>query len=683
MSVLRVLAVFLVIADAPLAFAQSPSSMFQLFNGLVGTAIAQATLAEWRKLPPETLQCVDQRLRQDGQSIQTAIRQGIRPDDPRLASARVACRTDIGLSPSFDCSRANQPDERTICTHPELGHLDTQVVAAYNYVRAVKGEQIARALALPLLRSRHSCGSSVDCIRATQLNAIRIFRENGAPIDLPSEQSKTASIYSVDGFAIGGDVSQNVAYTEYTCKPSQQFMSFTACERNQDETVSRGKFTSTYNLLHGQDGEVAYISRLLQPAWFSGDEAKDDIRRQAKKYHEQPAHFQVMPANSAGLNGILATWGDLALRPLSDDQKNGLLGGQKESLGLVVDYLGSPIRSMQSGLPVYEVIGTEGFLYAASWDGSGVGTLKFFAAAPTKLNVAVIPTRVDVGVVKAEELKTRFEQLLKKAKLGDLDAALALSDAYMNGDGVERSPSSAIQWLKASADKGDARAMTKLALQMVTENGISRERADALKLLKSAADKNNSEAAFELGKLYDRGGDGVAADAAQAFNWFEKAASLGSEPAKARVEEGRAATEAARSVRNKLEDRLSSLKAENLRQRVFDQSVTLASANERMTYNDLAKIRTSIEGASRLIAEIDDLDRTTKLADSLVVQVEDELKKITSDDALIGQLQLNIRDVKSAISSQDLSKLQSSLATLSNLFKTNTARLRAMEFHSL
>jgi TPR repeat protein len=679
----RVIAVLVLIAEGPLASAQSASSMFQLFNGLVGTAITQAALTEWRRLRPEELQCVDQRLRQNGQSIQGAIRQGITPDDPRVAGVRLACRTGVALtSPTFDCGRASLPDERTICTHPELAHLDTLVAAGYNYIRAVKGEQTARALGLPVLRSRRLCDSSVDCIREIQLSAIRTYRENGAPIELPGEQQNVPSIYSIDGFAVGGNVSQVGAYSEYTCKPSAQFASFNACERKQDEVVARGNFTSTYHLLHGQDGRMAYISRLLEPAWFSGQEAKEDISRQAKKYREQPQLVQLMPANTAGLSGMLATWGDLALRSLSDDEIHALLEGQKISLGLLVDYLGNSIRSLQLGLPVYEATGTEGFVYAASWNASGVGTLNFLAAAPSKLNMAVIAAGIDVKTVKAQELKTKFGVLADKARSGDVDAVLALSDAYMNGDGVEKNSANAIHWLKISADKGDPRALTKLALNMMTGNGIAKDPDAALKLLKSAADKNDAVAAFELGNLYDRG-DVVAADAIQAFNWFEKASSLGSETANARIEEGRAAAEAARSVRNKLEDRLGSIKAENLRQRVFDQAVTLASANEHMTYTDLAKIRTSTQTANRLVTELEDLDRATKLADSLAAQVQDELKKITSDDPLVNQLQLNIQDVRSAIGSQDLSNLQSSMATLSSLFKANTARLRAMEFHAL
>ena len=80
------------------ASAQSASGIINLFNGLVGTAITQATIGEWRKVRTDELQCIDQRLRQGGFSIEGAIRQGIMPDDPRLASVRLDCRADVGLN---------------------------------------------------------------------------------------------------------------------------------------------------------------------------------------------------------------------------------------------------------------------------------------------------------------------------------------------------------------------------------------------------------------------------------------------------------------------------------------------------------------------------------------------------------------------------------------------------------
>ena len=115
-------------------------------------------------------------------------------------------------------------------------------------------------------------------------------------------------------------------------------------------------------------------------------------------------------------------------------------------------------------------------------------------------------------------------------------------------------------------------------------------------------------------------------DLAEAFKWFEKGASLGSTSAKARIEEGKATAGTARAARIKLEDRLSSIRTEDLRRRVFDQSVALSSANAHMSYSDLGKMRASTETANRLIVELEDLDRISKLADSLIKEIEDELK---------------------------------------------------------
>jgi TPR repeat protein/uncharacterized protein len=663
--------------------AQSPSNIINLFNGVIGTAITQAAIAEWRKLRPDEVQCVDQRLRQGGSSIEVAIRQGIMPNDPRLMPVRRECRIDVAqTSPSFDCSRASLPDERTICSNPELARLDRIMVAGYNYVRIAKGEQAAKELGTQLLRYRRLCGANVDCFREAQLRAIKVYHENGAPAELPIEpvQQQFASIYSVDGFALGSNAFRGGGYNEYSCKPSGQFASFTACEHKKDETVARGKFTSIYNLVHAQDGRVAYVSRLLDPAWFSADEAKDDIARLAKKYRQQPSLLQI-PDNKEGLKGTIAVWGDLVLRPLPNDRKQALLNGRDVKVGLLVDYLGNTIRSMQLGLPVYEIAGNLGFVWAASWNGSGVGILKFLAADPSNLDGAIVATRVDANAVKAQELKSKFEELAQKAKSGDADAALALSDAYMNGSGVEKNSAEAIHWLKILADKGDVRALTRLASMMLKGDGVPKDADSALQLLKTAADKNNAEAAFTLANMYDRG-EVIPADSTEAFKWFEKAASLGSAPAKARIEEGEAVAEAARAVRIKLEDRLSSIKAKDLRQRVFDQSLVLSSANAHMSYADLVRVRAYTGTADRLVSDLEELDRISKLADGLIKEVEAELEKITSDAPLITQLRQGISDVQSAINSQQLEKLQSEMGNLDRLHKANLARLHSMEFET-
>jgi hypothetical protein len=193
------------------------------------------------------------------------------------------------------------------------------------------------------------------------------------------------------------------------------------------------------------------------------------------------------------------------LQPLSDDRKVALLDGRDVKVGLLVDYLDNTVRSLQLGLPIYEVTGNSGFVWAASWNGSGVGVLRFFTAGASMLKGAIVATRIDVRAEQAQELKSKYEELLNKARSGDDNAALALSAAYMNANGVEKNPAEAIKWLKSLANKGDARAETKLASMLLEGTGAPKDENTALQLFKSAADKNNAEAAYALGNIYDRG----------------------------------------------------------------------------------------------------------------------------------------------------------------------------------
>lgn len=77
-------------------------------------AIAQANLAEWRKLPRDELTCLDRNFRQNGFTLQYVIQQGIRPDDPRISSPREVCRTTTAEpnrdSPTYYVANTLPPD---------------------------------------------------------------------------------------------------------------------------------------------------------------------------------------------------------------------------------------------------------------------------------------------------------------------------------------------------------------------------------------------------------------------------------------------------------------------------------------------------------------------------------------------------------------------------------------------
>ena len=60
-------------------------------------AVAQSEIAnlaesEWKKLPQTELACVNQRLRERGDSVQSLAQRGILPFDPRVADVQSQCR---------------------------------------------------------------------------------------------------------------------------------------------------------------------------------------------------------------------------------------------------------------------------------------------------------------------------------------------------------------------------------------------------------------------------------------------------------------------------------------------------------------------------------------------------------------------------------------------------------------
>jgi hypothetical protein len=300
--------------------AQSGSDIINIFGGLVQTAISQAIQAEWRKLPPAEISCIDEDLRQRGTSIGQLAQQGFSPNDARLADVRRFCRGSVAQNP------------------PNLA-------------------------------------SSPGVI----------------------------SIYAVDGLSLGAKVNfESSIYRQYQCSPSEQFDGFSWCARKVPESSKRGPFTSSYSILHSRDGTVSYVNRFLEPAWFSGNEANEDIARLAKKYGAQP-NVMAMPQRE-GVQGLMASWGAVTLLPLDADNVAQLAQGRDIRAGLMVDFLGNFRRSAQLGLPIYRLAGGAGFVWAANWDQGGRGTLRFFAVDASTLSGPVQPqVQANIGASSVAE----------------------------------------------------------------------------------------------------------------------------------------------------------------------------------------------------------------------------------------------------------------------------------------
>jgi len=201
------------------------------------------------------------------------------------------------------------------------------------------------------------------------------------------------SVYAVGGVALGAKVqSGSSAYREYKCAPSDQFDGFTWCQKTRNSQERRGRFTTTYSILHSADGAAVYVNRYQEPAFFGAREAKDDIQRYSHKIGEPP-RIARMPHRAGFPNGILASWGKVELEPLDDDNIKELAEGRRPiTKGYFIDFIGDFARSAREGLPVYRLSGGAGFVWVASYGQKGRGTLRFLAVDASAISPQLVAT---------------------------------------------------------------------------------------------------------------------------------------------------------------------------------------------------------------------------------------------------------------------------------------------------
>jgi len=87
-------------------------------------------------------------------------------------------------TPSFNCSKAQAPDERAICSDDRLAELDRAAAEGYRQARQ-KDSTDARDIAKETLAGRQACGADKLCILDQQVKAIGGFVDLGATVRVP------------------------------------------------------------------------------------------------------------------------------------------------------------------------------------------------------------------------------------------------------------------------------------------------------------------------------------------------------------------------------------------------------------------------------------------------------------------------------------------------------------------
>lgn len=105
-----------------------------------------------------------------------------------------------------------------------------------------------------------------------------------------------------------------------------------------------------------------------------------------------------------------------------------------------------------------------------------------------------------------------------------------LGQALQVGQGTQKDPAAAIEWLRKAADKNDAIAQESLADAYVSGDGVPQSMAEAFIWYRRAADQKSPSARRQLGLML-LNGTGVARDPAGAFEHFKQSAQDGDAPA--------------------------------------------------------------------------------------------------------------------------------------------------------
>jgi hypothetical protein len=197
--------------------------------------------------------------------------------------------------------------------------------------------------------------------------------------------------YGVDGLTLSSKVAFGTpAYRQYQCIPSQKFDGFVWCTKTIGNKEARGRFKAWFSILHARDGAVVYVNRYQEPAYWSANEVADDIQRYSRNIGEEP-HIIQLPVRPGQPKGTLATWGKVVLEPIVGDELR-LLGEDKPlKKGIAIDFIGNFSQSARQGLPIYRLAGGPGFVWAASYNRSGRGTLRFLAVDASTYSPQSLP----------------------------------------------------------------------------------------------------------------------------------------------------------------------------------------------------------------------------------------------------------------------------------------------------
>ncbi|HYE41781.1 MAG TPA: Localization factor PodJS [Caulobacteraceae bacterium] len=185
-------------------------------------------------------------------------------------------------------------------------------------------------------------------------------------------------------------------------------------------------------------------------------------------------------------------------------------------------------------------------------DADGAGVTAVDAATPIAA-VAIGPAGAALPGGEADSI---YQEAVVRLQAGDTAAVADIREAagqglpaaqfylgklYETGEaGLNPDPVEARRWTERAALGGDRAAMHNLGLYYFDGIGGPKNPGTAVQWFRKAADAGLVDSQYNLGRLYEQGGAGIAADPAEAYKWYLIAAASGDAEAKSSAETLRA-----------------------------------------------------------------------------------------------------------------------------------------------
>jgi hypothetical protein len=131
--------------------------------------------------------------------------------------------------------------------------------------------------------------------------------------------------------------------------------------------------------------------------------------------------------------------------------------------------------------------------------------------------------RTDTAKVSDEN---DFQQLLKQAVEGDVNAMNEVGECYFHGKKVKKNESEAMEWYKKSAEAGNSDAMVSVGKGYFSGSGVQKNQIEALNWYQRASNAGSSYGMFLVGDCHLLGW-GTDKNDSEALKWYKKAADFG------------------------------------------------------------------------------------------------------------------------------------------------------------